>query len=86
MQLTEEEFQEKYGEVEVKFSSYYKFTFVFRGYFEGKLVQVNVGGGSEDIYRLDVKADEPVKVNSLGISYAAVFENGKVIDECLNYY
>lgn len=86
MTLTEEQFKEKYGQVEVKFSSYFKYTFVFRGEFEGKEFQVNVGGTSEEIYRLNVRADHLEKIEYLDISYAQVVENGIMIDNCLNYF
>jgi hypothetical protein len=86
MTLTEEQFKEKYGEVEVMFSSYFKYTFVFRGDFYGKEFQVNVGGSSEDIYRFDVRANDPIKIKYLDINYAQVVENENIIDNCLNYF
>lgn len=49
------EFLEKYGSVEVKFYSYYKYFFVFVGSApDGTPVTVSVGGDAGSIYRFDV--------------------------------
>lgn len=86
MTLTEEQFKEKYGEVEVVFSSYFKYTFSFTGNCEEGEVRVMVGGSSDAIYRFNVTADEEVKVRDLDFSYATVNKSGKLIDECNNWW
>jgi hypothetical protein len=87
MKLTEQEFIEKYGDVGVTFSSYYKYTFHFEGKVdETKAISLSVGGSSGDIYKLDVEADFKYSVKQLGFSYAEVKEDGKVVDECNNWY
>lgn len=79
--LNEEEFLEIYGEAKVIFTSYYKYSFSFRGEFNGKSVYVIVGGNADDIYRFDVDAGKEYLVNELGISYAEVKEGEKTIHE-----
>ena len=53
--MTQEQFVEKYGEGKVKFSSYYKYTFIFTN---GKGLSLSVGGDSDDIYRFAVEIDK----------------------------
>ena len=57
--MTKDEFLQKYGDVKVKFESYYKYSFTFKGTLpNGDLINVSVGGGSEEIYRLEVGTEE----------------------------
>jgi hypothetical protein len=85
MKLTEEQFIEKYGDVKVKFSSYYKFTFTFVGQLEDEsTIRLLVGGNSDDIYREHIVADQEYMVMQLGFNYAEVTQNETAIDECLN--
>jgi hypothetical protein len=79
--LTEEGLLEKYGEIEVKFIYYYKYTFTFIGDFEGKTIQVSVGGSGDDIYRFEVEAEKQYKVKDLGVTSAGITENEQVIEE-----
>jgi len=73
MELTIEQFLEQYGDVKVKFSSYYKFTFTFIGKIDDDhTVIVNVGGNSNDIYREHFIADKEYTVRELGINYVTV--------------
>lgn len=60
--LTNDEAIELYGDVELKFSSYYKYVFMFVGFAEdGARICVTYGGDADDIYRYDVDADETLK-------------------------
>jgi len=66
--MTQREFILKYGEVEVQFEGYYKFTFTFGGITkDGESLTVDIGGGSDDIYRLSIKANEYYKIKDLGV-------------------
>jgi hypothetical protein len=66
------EFYEKYGDVRVTFSSYYKYTFTFTGTTpEGKSLSVECGGDSDEIYQFEVSADDPARVKDL-YPYAGV--------------
>ena len=54
-----DEVLEKYGDVKVKFSSYYKYTFTFEGKTEkGEKVVCFVGWTADDIYRFSVNTKE----------------------------
>jgi hypothetical protein len=79
--LNEKEFLEVYGEAKVVFTSYYKYSFSFRGEFNGKSIYVSVGGNADDIYRFDVSAGKEVAVKELGMSYAEVKEGETTIAE-----
>jgi len=63
--MSKYEFIEKYGDVKVKFVSYYKFTFVYQGEVDGKTITVGIGGNADDIYRLDVSPDIEISIVDL---------------------
>ena len=52
---------EKYGAKQVKFASYYKYSFTFTG--EG--LSICVGGDAHDIYRFNVDADASYTIATL---------------------
>jgi hypothetical protein len=79
--LNEKEFLEMYGEVKVVFTSYYKYSFSFRGEFNGKSIYVSVGGNADDIYKFDVTAGKEYAVKELGMNYAEVKEGETTIAE-----
>jgi len=60
--MKQEEFMEKYGGEKVKFSSYYKYSFIF---INEKGLSISVGGDSNDIYRFDVDVDKEYLVSDL---------------------
>ena len=85
--MTHEEFYEKYGDVKVKFSGYYKYTFTYTGELpDGGRISVEYGGNADDIYRHDVSADCEETVESIeafcGTAYDA---NGDVVDGFYDY-
>ena len=64
--MTREEFYAKYGDVEVTFSSYYKFAFTYAATLpDGKRLTVGFGGNSDDIYRHEVTATSVENVSQL---------------------
>jgi len=64
--MTKDEFYKKYGQVKVKFSYYYKFTFTFEGELpDGERVVVESGGCSDDIYKFEVSSDSEETVASV---------------------
>ena len=86
MQLTEEEFIDKYSEVEVTFDSYYKYAFTYVGYTEpdGLQVEVSYGGDSSQIYRFELKAGHTVKLGKTAMSFyrgEAKTISGEIVDE-----
>lgn len=57
--LTEKEVLERYADVPLYFSNYYKYTFTFVGIApDGALLTLTYGGSGEDIYRFDVTRDK----------------------------
>ena len=54
--MTQDKFLAAYGDTEVTFCSYYKYTFSFRGAVgeTGSVLTVWLGGISDDIYRLHI--------------------------------
>lgn len=60
--ITKEQAMELYGEVPCVFSSYYKYSFTFKGTAsDGAEVYLSIGGMSDDVYRLDVDRDKVFK-------------------------
>jgi hypothetical protein len=80
--MTRKEFIEKYADVKVKFSEYYKYTFTYTGSLpDGGKISLDYGGNAEQIYRHDVSADTEETVSSLcPYSGVVVDSEGKVID------
>lgn len=63
--MTREEFYAKYGDVEVMFTSFYKFTFNYCATLpDNRRLNVSYGGNAE-IYRHEVFASEPIKIKDL---------------------
>jgi hypothetical protein len=59
------EFLEKYSEVIVTFSNYYKYRFTFRGVMpDGSELICQKGGDIDSIYRLDVN-NKPISLSEL---------------------
>lgn len=70
---TQDELNEVHGSVEMKFSSYYKYSFTYIGTTaDGKKVVASVGGDSGDIYKMEVVADKMETLQSLYPSYVKV--------------
>lgn len=66
MSITREEILEKYGNIQVEFSHYYKYTFTFVGELEnGEEVYVDVGGNSENIYKEEVSDGQMYYISEL---------------------
>ena len=73
-QITKKEFDELYGDVEVEFVSYYKYSFTFAGDApNGDRVVLSIGGSADDIYRMDVAAGVKEKVREFYASYAGAY-------------
>lgn len=78
--MNKERILEKYGSEKVKFSSYYKYTFNFRGIAaDGTEIFAGVGGNSDDIYKLDVTADKEETLKDLWADFVTLTKDGRVI-------
>ena len=64
--MTGEQVQEKFGNVLLKFSNYYKYTFTFTGRTDdGYKITCWYGGSSDEIYRYDVNAESEYSLGDL---------------------
>ena len=85
-ELTRAEFFEKYGQVEVTFSSYYKYTFTYIGQLpDGATVTVGYGGASGEIYKYDVKAGDKESILSLDPYCGSVERDGVTVEEFYDF-
>ena len=63
--MTTEEVNEKFKDIKVKFTNYFKYTFTFTGTTkDGYEIQCDYGGDSDMIYRFSV-SDVPINFNSV---------------------
>jgi len=77
--ITLEEVYEKYNDIPVFFSSYYKYSFTFTGEKDGVKITATCGGDSGDIYRLDVDAGVPYLLRDLEPEYFSA--KGSFVDD-----
>lgn len=86
--MTKEEFLQKYGDVEVIFEHYYKYTFSFSATLpDGSKLSVDIGGVVSDIYKKDICANSPEKVSILDPCSGSVYDKtGKEVDSFYEYY
>jgi hypothetical protein len=85
--MTRNEFYQKYGDVKVKFSDYYKYTFTYTGNLpDGGRISVDYGGNADQIYRHEVGADCEKTVSSIEpYSGRAYDKDGKEVDQFYDY-
>lgn len=85
-QMTREEFYVKYGDVDVNFSSYYKYTFTYAATLpDGRRLTVGYGGNSDEIYRHEVATSCSEKVSSLQPYTGAVYEGTEEVEGFYDY-
>jgi len=61
--MTDKEMEANYGDIVVRFSSYYKYSFVFKG--QG--LAIYAGGDKDDIYRFSVAPNVDYKIRDLPV-------------------
>ena len=85
--MTKKEFYEKYGDVKVKFSSYWKYTFTYKATLpDGSRLTCGVGGNHDDIYRHDVSVDFEEVVSELEPYMGSVYNSqGVEIESFYDY-
>ena len=85
-QMTRAEFYAKYGDVEVTFSDYYKYTFTYAATLpDGKRLTVGYGGNSDEIYRHEVAANGVETVNGLQPYTGTVYEGTEEVEGFYEY-
>ena len=84
--MTRAEFYAKYGDVQVTFSSYYKYTFTYAATLpDGKRLTVGYGGNSDEIYRHEVSASCAETVSSLQPFTGAVYAGTDEVEGFYDY-
>jgi hypothetical protein len=84
--MTQQEFIEKYGNVYVRFDSYYKYSFTFKGVTaDGTAVYVEVGGNPDAVYSLEVDVDAVETVSGLDPYAGRVYKDGVEVDSFDEY-
>ncbi len=67
----------KYGNIQVKFKSYYKYVFTLEGIkVNGDIIEIGIGGNSDEIYRLDIEPDTLYKIGDLHTEVVSFIING----------
>lgn len=84
--MTRQEFYDKYGNVEVKFSSYYKYVFTYEAVLpDGKRISVGYGGNHDDIYRHGVSVTTADKIIDLQPHEGSVYEGKEQVESFYDY-
>ncbi len=79
--MTRQEFYDKYGEVEVSFCHYFKYSFTYVGFMpDGTEVICTFGGDSDSIYRHEVSAGVKDTVMELQPYEGTAFKDGIAVD------
>lgn len=78
--MTKEEIISKYGDVQLTFASYYKYSFAYEGKAEdGSVISASVGGNSDEIYRYSVSRDSTTTLKADEWMYASVHKDGQEV-------
>ena len=87
MKYTSEEIIKKFGDIELSFNSYYKYSFTYSYKNENIEIYGSFGGCSDDIYRYDCSSDKKVKVSDYSneLHSLTIKENDEVVFEYDDY-
>lgn len=84
-QLTKEEALKKYGKVPLKFKSYYKYVFSYRGIAPDNAdIYYSEGGNADDIYRHEVTSETIRTMEDEGYRYLIIRLDAEIIYEDSN--
>ncbi len=84
--MTQDEFFEKYGSVQVCFDSYHKYSFTYKASLDdGSMLTCSVGGNSDDIYRHEVSASKSESVVSLMPYCGSVYNGATLVGDFYDY-
>ena len=73
---------EKYGNIKVKFTYYYKYTFIYTSTIGDLKISVYIGGDSSDIYKIEVNPENFESLITLNPYHVEVRDNlGNLIEE-----
>lgn len=84
--MTRDEFYEKYGNTEVVFIRYYKYTFSYSANLpDGKRLLVVYGGNGDDIYRHEVSGSMGIKISVLQPNGGALLDGDTEVESFYEY-
>ena len=84
--MERKEFIEKYGDVEVTFSHYYKYTFTYATELQdGSKLSVGFGGHHDDIYHAEVSNNDKQLVRNLDPYIGSVYKDGGKVCSFYDY-
>lgn len=79
--MNKQEIIDKYKDIILTFSIYYKYEFIYKTVINNKELIAYVGGDSEDIYRLELSKEENLYKLAEDIKYIAIEqEDGSYIN------
>jgi len=79
--LTEAEMYLMYGNCRVKFISYYKYTFFYKGFTpDGLELLCQYGGDAEEIYKERVHADEELSIKAVCPNVVKIYDGKTLIE------
>ena len=83
--LSKKQVNEMFGDAELRFTSYYKYSFSFHGDYGGYSIVTGMGGSGDDIYRLEVD-NEPTPFSSVDKwNFVNVSKDDKTVFEHVDY-
>lgn len=83
--MTRDEFLNKYGDVLVTFTDYYKYAFRFSADLDdGSRLVVEVGGDADEIYRMTVDT-KPHTARVLEPYAGSVYKDGEIVESFYDY-
>ena len=79
--MTNKEAEERFGDIPLMFSGYYKYVFTFTGRRGDIEIEARLGGAAEEIYRLDIDPNKPRFIDAIQSEWncVTVMEDGKEI-------
>jgi hypothetical protein len=79
--MNKTDFYAKYGDVKVKFSEYYKYTFTYKAILpNGQILTCCYGGAADEIYRHEVTDKAEETINILQPYSGAVYKDGVEVE------
>jgi hypothetical protein len=79
-EITDEEFESRYGDLEMTLDYYYKYCFHYFAVKDGLQFRGCFGGDADQIYRVEIFALEYKKVRDIGLQSFEVYKENKLME------